>query len=597
MSSGNLSSCCVHGVRARDYQNSNAWLLLKLMTSVIQLAAHGKAEQVWRDMRVRSLWSPYYFVKTVLGRNKLSATFHLPEMERFVTNWANGQTKQAIEWSRAFYKTTCYTQGTAIWVVLPVTDEDTAYAVEELGIDEAAWLHRMRLHDQDATQLLAFETEDNAKKKVGWIKEQFEENQIFRKCFPEIAYTGSERPWNNLCLKIRRNGARKFDQEGSFEAIGVGGALQSRHYSIVWEDDLVGEKAIKSPSIMEDTIGWHGRLAGAFENATTQTRFLVSNRWGYADLNSYIRANEPDFVFHTRSAIETGEDGIEVAAFPEQFSLEKVCALRDGGSLKKYDFSCQYLNRPTLPGEKEVNAGALHYYHVEDDGKIVCDTCLNVHRLSGQPDMTFKAFWYASWLNRYAHYDPYNAKGAGSTSCPALVVVGTAPDGHVLLLDYWMGKQNYGGVYDRIFRYNDVWRPRMFTYEDVGHQNLTQYHIAEIAKTAEFKLKHKPFPRMEGIPTGNRTKEIRIREGLFPVIEKKQFAIRTKHQTFLSMLETFPHRQLDHDYDLLDALSQGSKLWRFPEQEEHVDKRLAEEDEYLRNFNKPYGVAGELAAR
>lgn len=566
-----------------------------MATDILQLAACGKAADVWRDMRVRSLWSPYYFVKTVLGRNKLSPRFHLPEMERFVSNWADGQAKQAIEWARAFYKTTCYTQGTAIWVVLPVTDEDTEYALNQLGMAEEDWFHRVALHDQDATQLLAFETEENAKKKIGWIKEQFEENQILRHLFPEIVYTGVERPWNNLCLKIRRVGPRKFDQEGTFEAIGVGGALQSRHYTIVWEDDLVGEKAIKSPSIMEDTIGWHGRLAGAFENATKQTRFLVSNRWGYADLNSYIRANEPDFVFHTRSAIEfDSETGEESAVFPEQFPLEKVIALRDGGSLKRYDFSCQYLNSPTLPGEREVDAKALHIYRVEEDGRIVCETCYDAHRRSNQPDVTFQGFWYASDLYRYIHYDPYNAKGAGSTSCPALCVVACTPDGHVLLLDYWLGKANYAGVYERLFRYNDVWRPRLFTYEDVGHQNLTAYHIREITKTAEYRAKHKPFPRIEGVAVGNRTKELRIREGLFPIIEKKKFGIRSKHQTFLKMLETFPHRQLDHDYDLLDALSQGSKMWRFPEQTERVDKRGQEEEEYLRNFNSPYGVAGTL---
>jgi hypothetical protein len=566
-----------------------------MSTDILQLAAKGRAEDVWQDMRVRSLYSPYYFVKTVLARNKLSSAFHLPEMERFVGNWESGVRKQAIEWSRAFYKTTCYTQGTAMWVVLPVTDDDTEYALSHLGISEETWLRRVGLHDQDATQLLAFETEENAKKKIGWIKEQFEENQIFRKLFPEIAYNGTERPWNNVSLKIRRAGPRKFEQEGSFDGIGVGGALQSRHYSKVWEDDLVGEKATKSPAVMEDTIGWHGRLNGAMEDPILNERTLVSNRWGYADLNSYIRHNEPDFVFHTRSAIELDEEtGEDVAVFPEQFPLEKIYQLRDGGSMKKYDFSCQYLNRPTLPGEKEVDASTLHYYHVEPDGRIVCDTCLDAHLRAGQPDMTFLGFWYASDLNRYLHYDPYNAKGVGSTSCPALVVVACCPDGHVLLLDYWMGKQNYGKVYDRIFWYNDTWRPRMMTYEDVGHQNLTEFTVKEIAKTQEYKAKHKPFPRMEGVATGNRSKELRIREGLFPVIEKKKFGIRKKHQTFLNMLETFPHRQLDHDYDLLDALSQGAKLWRFPEQMERVDKRAAEEQEYLRAFNQPYGMAGTL---
>lgn len=549
--------------------------------TILHLASAGKATEVIRDMRVRSLWSPFYFIKAVLGYAELSEGFHLPELERFVSLWADGHRKQGVEWARGFYKTTCYTIGCGIWGVIPVCEEDTKYAVYTLGIPEGEWLHRVALHDQDATQLLAFEVVANAKKKLGIIKWHFEENDLFRAVFPEIAYTGTESPWNNECLRIRRVGARKRDAEGTFEAIGVGGSLQSRHYLRVWEDDLVGEKARKSPPVMEDTIGWHARLAGAFENAGEQTRFLISNRWGYADLNSYVRNNEPDFVFHTRSAIEPdAETGQDVAVFPEEYTIEKLVLIRDSGSMTRYDFSCQYLNSPVLPGEREVALENLHYYRVEEDGKIVCETC--------------KAVFYASQLNRYIHYDAYNAKGAGSTSCPALVATGASSDGHVFLLDYFTSKENYGRIYDKIFKMNDTWRPTLFTYEDVGHQNLTQYHIQTISKTQEYKDKHKPFARMLGVTTGNRTKDVRIREGLFPVIEKKKFAIRKSHISFTKQLETFPHRQLDHDYDLLDALSQGSKEWKYPATTEFQKEQRSGEDEYLKHFNKPYGVSATL---
>lgn len=549
--------------------------------SILTLASHGKASDVIRDMRTRSLWSPYYFVKVVLGYNELSESFHLQEMERFVTRWATGARKQGIEWSRGFFKTTCYTIGCGIWGVLPVSEEDTTYALHHLGLTEEDWIARTSIHDQDATQLLAFETIGNSKKKLSIIKWHFEENTLFRTLFPEIAYQGTENPWNNECLRIRRVGARKRDAEGTFEATGVGVALQSRHYSRVWEDDLVGEKARKSTQVMEDTIGWHARLAGAFEDATQQTRFLVSNRWGYADLNSYVRANEPDFVWHTRSALEINPDSGEYEpVFAERFDLAALDKIKHSGSMTLYDFSCQFLNSPILPGEKEVSLDALHYYRVEEDGKIVCETC--------------KATFYASQLNRYVHYDPYNAKGGGSTSCPALVAVGSASDGHVFLLDSFTSKENYGKIYDKIFKMNDVWRPTLFTYEDVGHQNHCAFHIGEIGKTAEYKEKHKKFCRMQGVTTGNRSKEVRVREGLFPVIEKKKFAIRKSHTAFLKQLETFPHKQFDHDYDLLDALSQGANLWKYPESTEARDAYRNTEDEYLRNFNQPYGVAGTL---
>jgi hypothetical protein len=553
------------------------------MTNIIQLAAEGRAEDVWRDQRVRAIYSPYYLIKVVLQYNKLVPHLHQHDTELFVDRWASGHTEQAVEWPRAFYKTTTFTIGTGIWIVLPVTEEDTAYAVNTLGIPEDTWFHRVALHDQDATQLYAFEVEDNAKKKVDIVRWHFEENQIFRWLFPEIAYTGVESPWNKSCLRIRRIGARRKDPEGTFEAIGVGGSLQSRHYSHIWCDDLVGEKARKSPSVMSDTIGWYQRLEGAFENATRRIRFLISNRWGYSDLNSWVRENEPSIPFYTRSAWEIDPaSGQEVSIFPEEYSLADLQKIQD--KLTKYDFSCQYLNSPVMPGEQEVDTAGLHFYEVAEDGTMRC-SCGRSYR--------------ASALHRYLHYDPYNAKGAGSKSCPALVAVGLSSDEHHFVLDYYTTPETHGKVFDHIFRFNNVWRPRMFTYEDVGHQGLTEHHIRAVSRTTDYKAAgHKTFPRIEGIPTGNRAKEQRIREGLFPVIEKKKFALRRKHVLLQKQLETFPHRVLNHDYDLLDAITQGAmktkvggRVWQYPQGEDAILGRNNEEEEYLRHFNNPFSYA------
>lgn len=547
------------------------------MSSIIQLASQGSAVKVMRDQRVRSLLSPYYFTKVVLGYKKLVPHLHQHDLELFVTRWAEGEREQAVEWPRAFYKTTTFTIGVGIWHVLPVSDEDSEYALDELKVPEALWWQRVSLHDQDATQLYAFEVIENARKKINIVKWHFEENETFRWLFPEIAYQGDERPWNNDCLRIRRVGDRRKDPEGTFEAIGVGGSLQSRHYKVIWCDDLVGEKARKSPSVMEDTIGWYQRLSGAFENASRKIRFLISNRWGYADLNSWVRKEEPDVKFYTRAAWEIGEDGRDMAIFPEEYPMDELLSIQ--AKMSRYDFSCQYLNSPTMPGEREVDCSRLHYYTVAQDGRINC-SC--------------GAGFYASGLNRYMHYDPYNAKGVGSSSCPAIVIVGTSSDEHVIILDYWMSKGSYGNVYEHIFHLNKIWRPQLFTYEDVGHQNLTAFHISEIQKTTEYKAKYPRFPRCEGVTTGDRSKEYRIRQGVFPVIEQKKMAVRKTQMSLLNMLETFPNKSFDHDYDLLDAIAQGSGKWRYPERSEDHLRISSEEEEYLRHFNAPYGHSGDI---
>src|SRR5258708_7588149 len=134
------------------------------MDSILTMAESGHADQVMRDLRVRSLYSPYFLEKVVLGYRDLVDHLHLHDTELFVDRWTQGVRKQFIEWPRAFFKTTTFTIGMSIWTVCPVTDEDHLYALDVLGLPEDKWLARVALHDQDATQVLALETDEDAKK-------------------------------------------------------------------------------------------------------------------------------------------------------------------------------------------------------------------------------------------------------------------------------------------------------------------------------------------------------------------------------------------------------------------------------------------------
>lgn len=558
-----------------------------MSTTVLTLASKGDSSTLLLDLRVRSLFSSYFFSKAVLGYKKLSDYFHQLHMDRFIKNWAKGLTMQLVEFPRAFYKTTSFTLSTSMWVTLPVREEDTIYALEVLKIPEEEWFSIVKLHNQDARQLLAFETESNAKKKIGQIKWHYEENQLFRALFPEIAYQGSkeETPWTNQCLRIRRVGYAAREEEGTFEGIGVGGALQSRHYDIVWEDDLVGEKARKSEVVMQDSIGWHQRLNGCFVDATRQVRFCVANCWGYSDLNSWIRQNQPEFaIFNTPCWILNPETGQDEAVFPVDGEGEEAYTIpalqKIAKTMTAYDFSCQYLNCPQMPGEKAVDLERLHEYTVQEDGQIICGCGYKV---------------YPRQLIRYIHYDPSNAKNLRHTSCPAITVIGTAPNKHIFLLDYFLTKSTYARLFEKLYSLNDIWKPVKFTYEDVGAQNMVEHHIRTIERTAEHKAAHRKFPTTLPIKTGNKQKEIRIQEQLFPYIERGQFSIRSTHTNFRSQISTFPNPVLDHDYDLLDSVSQGGAkaengvvVWQFPQQEDEAKAVEKAEASMKEKFGLPY---------
>jgi hypothetical protein len=417
-----------------------------------------------------------------------------------------------------------------------------------------------------------------------------ESNEFLRALFPEIAYLGDEEPWNASCIRIRRTGTARHHQEGTFEALGVGVALQSRHYDIVWEDDLVGERAIKSPTEMEDTIGWHRRLAGAFVNAGDQSRIGVSNRWGYNDLNSYVRTNEPDFEFHTRRAWETDPaTGLAIPTFPERYPMERLEKIREG--MNEYEFSCQYLNSPIMPGDKALDQSKIHRYTVGDDGRMDCSCG--------------KHFWLSD-CKRYMHLDPSQAR-ARSTSRPCIAIVATSADKHVFLVDFWMRKADYGSIFKTLVSYNDGYRPHMLTYEDVGSQNMFEYHLRQLQQSQEFmdgkvvnrekprRGGHRKFPYIKPVPTKSKPKEDRIKQHFFPIIESGKFAYRPLNQQALpKQLETFPFPALDHDYDLLDVLAQGAVVWRYPNSEDATREARDLEDDAVDNLGKPYGWLAQV---
>lgn len=541
-------------------------------------AAKGDQKALIQDMRVRALYWPYFFCKVILGNPDMTAEFHGEEIERFIERLLAGHRRQWIEWARGHLKSTTFTQGISIWFVCPPNEEDKKYAVEVLGIEPYLWDRRMTLHNQNLAQLLAFENDSNASRKIEEVKYHFEQNQIFRACFPEIAYQGHEQPWNNSAIKIRRTGMGAQVGEATFQSIGVNGALQSQHYDIVWCDDLVGKAATESEVIMATTKRWFGLLEGALRGRALGSRscvFGISNRWGYHDLNSAVREGGM-FLFHTRSIIETNPaTGKEEFVFKTKFNDEVWAEIMANPQMSKYDRQCQYFNNPIAPGDAEVSSSNVHRYKVDPvTAEIVCSCGVRFR---------------ASTLRRFMHFDPFNAKGVRSMSAPAIAVVGTSEDKHIFLLDYYVAKGDYDKVFDQLVKFNDEWLPEVFTFEDVGHQNMVKFHLEERQKTEEFRSKkHRKFQRIVPSPTRGKSKEVRVREGLLPYIEAGNFACRESQHAFLAMLDTWPHPVPGHDYDLLDALSQGPAVWQYPLNEDEALRLSAEEEQEIEEIGKPY---------
>lgn len=517
--------------------------------------------QAIRAMRTNCLGSLFYFIKVALKRKRLTEHLHLPlcralESERI---------KDIIEWPRDHFKTTIASEGLPMWNALPFSAQDEA-ELRRLGYGGEFIIWMKRVHDPCTRILLVSENITNASKLGTRIRRHFESNAIYRALFPETLPDASC-IWTNYSLHVKRPANSDPHGEGTFDFLGVGGALQSRHYKKIIQDDLVGRKAVESPSIMEKTVEYHQLVAGAFdqEDATLENdEIVIGNRWSFHDMNSWIRENESYFRV-TRHAALGGccpQHPADTPIFPEEFSFEKLQRLRT--RLGSYMFSCQFLNDPAAPENSEFKQEWISTFrlvedpisnervikHVVTDGVVRRD--LNVSKLS----LTMVT-------------DPAHATNQASGRCRhAIIVLGQSGEGNYYLLEAVAIQGDYTKYFDKLFQVAQKWRIRKVGFETVCAQKFAAYHINYLNRFKPWPVRIVELKGEVEAPDGtlSRKKEWRIRNVLSPIFEFGRFFMQKNengivHQDFLAEFTTFPKGRF---VDQLDALAYAPQMLRVP---------------------------------
>src|SRR5207245_2011689 len=395
----------------------------------------------------------------------------------------------------------------------------------------------------------------------------YESGAIFRLLFPEIM-PDSSCGWSAYSLQHKRSPQADPHGEGTFDFLGVGGALQSRHYDgILVQDDLVVRKAVESISVMEKTIDYHQLIVGAFENPESDLHendeFVVGNRWSYSDLNSHIRESESWFTIESHSALGgcCPEHPSDTPIFPEEFSFDKLLRLKD--RLGTYSFSCQYLNNPAAPENADFKPEWLNNYTLEDPSEN------NRWKLTVVPEVTEGVV--RKNLDVHAHLsigmavDPNHSGNSGLGRCRhAIVVVGQSAVGDFYLLDYYAEASSYDSFYGKIYELADKWKLTKFGLETIAAQRYIGHHIQQINRIQGRSLKILELKgEVEG-PDGEltRKKEWRIRNVLAPIFESGHFFTQRRFQKFLDEYTTFPKGKF---VDILDALAYIPQIIRTPQ--------------------------------
>lgn len=484
-----------------------------------------------------------------------------------------------------------------MWRALPFDNQDEA-RFRSLGYGDEFIRFMRRIHRRDSRNLLVCENITNAAKLGSRISGHYGSGTIFRVLFPEIL-PDSSCTWSNYSLHHKRTPGCAPHGEGTFDFLGVGGALQSRHYDgLVIQDDLVGRKAIESVSVMEKTVDYHRLLVGAFEeqepergtmtaSQSENDEFVVGNRWGYTDLNSHVREHEPEFTVVTHGALGgcCPEHPPDTPIFSEEFSFEKLMRWRN--RLGSYHFSCQFLNNPAAPENADFKEPWLSHFSIED----ACETngFRRILRHEVRDGIVKKDFDY-SHLRVGCAIDPNHSGNAGLGRCRhAIVVVGLSSAGDYYLLDCFAKACGYDEFYAKIFDIAATWKLSKVGLETIAAQRYIGHHIDSMSRMRGQRLNIIELKgEVEG-PDGEltRKKEWRIRNVLAPIFESGHFYTQRKFQDFLGEYTTFPKGRF---VDILDALAYVPQLIKAPQRYEEYLKMLLANQRGARNVNAPYSA-------
>ncbi len=532
--------------------------------------------------RLNGLGSLFYFIKIPLGRQRLTHNLHLPLCRQMESDHLN----ELWELPRDHFKSTVCGEGLPMWWALPFGQEEVD-AFAALGYDSRFIAFMLRVHDACTRTVLISENITNAAKLGSKIRWHFESNAVYRALYPETLPSRSE-TWTAFSLSVRRSnasGSSAAHGEGTFDFLGVGSALQSRHYVRAVEDDLVGRKAIESPSIMEKTIDYHQLLPGAFESMDAihlNDRLMVGNRWGYHDLNSFVREHEPWVNIHSHSALGgcCAEHPAGVAIFPEEFSVGKLDKLRK--SLGSYRFSCQFLNNPCAPEDADFREEWLRYfdYDVRPDGKRRVRH--EVHDGVVLKDIDI------NHLTKVLLVDPAHEGSAGEGRCRhAVVELGQSEDNNFYLLDYWAKQASYDAFFNAIYEMAAKWKNTRCGVETVAAQRYVKYHIEYRNGISGVYLKVVELKGEVELPDGqiSRKKEFRIRNVLLPIFEQGRFWAKRNAIEFIEEYVQFPKGRFR---DILDVCAYGPQLLRPCSFTKQMPAWIAENARRSREMATPY---------
>lgn len=434
---------------------------------------------------------------------------------------------------RGCYKTTIATQSFPIWVWL---QNDPSLRFED---NPNAWMPPPSFNSlpgYDQRFLLGQAVEADAKRYLSTIKTQLESNttlhDLFGRLHPEKR---SEQLWRadslNVAWRMNFGGVRK---EANLTVAALDKTLVGGHYDIAILDDMIGEKQVTNEEQVQQTREWYQRLIPIMMHQEPSIIIFVGTRWHDSDLYGYLMETEGEkwstYIERAERTEEEQRAGKRRFFFPAMLNEVTLADIR--GSMRPYQFSCQYYNDPVEKADGPFSPDLFNeiYYNLpfQDD------------------EQDFDSL--KAWLRGKAIYttiDPAIAKE--KRSCHAVVLT-TAWDhqgvGWVVDLFRKQGVEP-DELIGEAFRQYQAWYPLKIGIEEDGFQRIYKWYADRVSEKTDV------FPTWDPLKPNRRAKELRI-YGLEPLFKNRRIRLRRTMTAIEDEAIRFPRGKYR---DALDALA------------------------------------------
>lgn len=301
---------------------------------------------VWNHLRRRAKTDLLFLNTAVLGYDRLS-----PNLHGHLCSWMERNREwrfKEILLPRGHIKSTTLTIGHTIQIALPDVTNSLPWPMSA---------------GPDCRTLICHETDGQASNFLFAITGHFLGNALLMGLFPEIVPSPRKHRINRHELELPRS---QTWPEPTIDTMGVGGRSQGRHYNYIKFDDLIGDKARDSETVMAAAKEWFDNIQSFFSDFGRDFFDLIGTRWAFDDLYSHIHERYGDQLLKYIRGVEEPTGAIQPNGarelepiFPEGgFTEKNLQILRKNRKV----WTAQYANNPE-EGATEFDKGWKRWFH------------------------------------------------------------------------------------------------------------------------------------------------------------------------------------------------------------------------------------------